>query len=102
MKINLNAHSADSGHYYSFIRERGGVPQPGGSCSGVVVGSSTSEPLDPRIAASLAQAEQNRQASSDQWFEFNDSSVTVWLAVLCLWFMIAADWFCWDRVFSLS
>lgn len=76
--VVVHVGTADSGHYYSFIRERSEEPSVSAGCAGLPV-DCVDEPgaIDPRAAAALRQAEIHRSSQRDAWFEFNDSSVSV-------------------------
>jgi hypothetical protein len=76
--VVVHVGTADSGHYYSFIRERSDEPSVAAGCAGLPVGCIDEiAGIDPRAAAALRQAENRRAGQRDEWFEFNDSSVTV-------------------------
>ncbi len=78
--------TADSGHYYSLIRERGGSPgTAAGSavCAAGVMRGGLPTAVDPghalesTAAHGMQQAEAKRASHAGEWFEFNDSIVQV-------------------------
>lgn len=91
--VVIHLGTADSGHYYSLIRERGTGPdaawnmsssEGAPSCAGISVGKDASFSTDQRVAAQFAQADATRRDHANKWFEFNDSNVTVSAAVCCV------------------
>jgi hypothetical protein len=67
--------TADSGHYYSLIRERGVTPAAAGATGTVPVAVDPRVTVESTAAHGIASAESVRMAHSGEWFEFNDSIV---------------------------
>lgn len=83
--VVIHMGTADSGHYYSLIRERGTGPLGAGvipDSAGIPVQVDKELVTDTRVAAVFAQAEAMRKANAGKWFEFNDSAVTVRVPVV--------------------
>jgi hypothetical protein len=76
--------TADSGHYYSLIKERGTAPGDAvrgppvlKRASSLSFGRDSSLALHPSVAHTAATAEATRSSHSGEWFEFNDSNISV-------------------------
>jgi hypothetical protein len=69
--------TADSGHYYSLIRERGSTPSLGSRAGTVPVAVDPSVGIESTAAHAIGQADALRATHSGEWFEFNDSIVQV-------------------------
>jgi hypothetical protein len=69
--------TADSGHYYSLIRERGSTPTLGSRAGSVPVALDGAVAVESTAAHAIANADALRASHTGEWFEFNDSIVQV-------------------------
>ena len=69
--------TADSGHYYSLIRERGDGPSDASAAGCVPTSRDGSLALESTAAHALLKSEAARASHRGEWFEFNDSMVQV-------------------------